>query len=231
MSNSKIFVRGLLTVYLLLVHAAAAAFLIQQFVLPRINFTDEITAGVHDPTASTPVPTPLPVPSEFYDAATANANLASNSLAQPAAIPGKLIIPVVGVKPEQLVDTFSASRSAGRVHEAIDIIAPAGTPVIAAADGKILKFHDSVPGGITIYQLSSDAKFIYYYGHLQRRADELKEGDFVRQGSTIGFVGDTGNSGAGNYHLHFAISIPTDPKRFWEGTNINPYPLLTGSAR
>jgi len=228
--SGKIFVRVMLTVYLLLVHAAAAAFLIQQFVLPRINLSGEVTSNVQDPTASTPVPTPLPVPSEFYDPEAANANLASNSLGQPAA-PGKLMIPVLGIKPEQLVDTFSASRSAGRVHEAIDIIAPAGTPVIAAADGKILKFHDSVPGGITIYQLSSDEKFIYYYGHLQRRADGLKEGDVVRQGSTIGFVGDTGNSGAGNYHLHFAISIPTDPKRFWEGDNINPYPLLTGSAR
>jgi peptidoglycan LD-endopeptidase LytH len=138
----------------------------------------------------------------------------------------KLIIPVAGIKREELRDTFKDSRSEGRVHDAIDIMAPVGAPVLAAADGEIARFFDSVKGGITIYQFSRDKKLIYYYAHLQRRADGLQERQFVKQGTVIGYVGDTGNSGAGNYHLHFAIWTVDDPKRYWNGTNINPYPLL-----
>jgi murein DD-endopeptidase MepM/ murein hydrolase activator NlpD len=105
-------------------------------------------------------------------------------------------------------------------------MAPAGTPVLAVADGQIAKFFDSKAGGTTIYELSPDRKFVYYYAHLQSRAADIHEGDVVKQGKVIGFVGDTGNAGPGNYHLHFAISAVTDPKRFWEGTPVNPYPLL-----
>ena len=138
----------------------------------------------------------------------------------------KLIIPVAGVKPNQLMDTFADARSEGRVHDAIDIPAPAGTPVLAAADGEIVKLFQSERGGTTIYQLSGDRKLVYYYAHLQRYADGLAVGMFVKQGDVIAYVGDTGNAGAGNFHLHFSISIIADPKRYWEGTNINPYPLL-----
>jgi murein DD-endopeptidase MepM/ murein hydrolase activator NlpD len=138
----------------------------------------------------------------------------------------RLIVPVAGVQPNQLVDTFMEARSEGRVHDAIDIPAPAETPVLSAADGEIIKLFQSERGGTTIYQLSTDKKLIFYYAHLQRYADGLVAGKFVRQGEVIGYVGDTGNAGAGNYHLHFSISIVPDPKRYWEGTNINPYPLL-----
>jgi len=137
-----------------------------------------------------------------------------------------LIIPVQGVRPDQLIDTFTAARSEGRVHDAIDIPAPAGTSVLAAADGQIVKLFQSERGGTTIYELSTDRKLIYYYAHLQRYADGLTEGKVVHQGEVIAYVGDTGNAGAGNYHLHFSISIVADPKRYWEGTNINPYPIL-----
>jgi murein DD-endopeptidase MepM/ murein hydrolase activator NlpD len=138
----------------------------------------------------------------------------------------KLVIPVVGVRPDQLVDTFTASRSEGRIHDAIDIPAPAGTAVLAAADGEIARLFQSERGGTTIYQLSPDKKLVFYYAHLQGYADGLVAGKFVKQGEVIGYVGDTGNAGAGNFHLHFSISVITDPKRYWEGTNINPYPLL-----
>jgi murein DD-endopeptidase MepM/ murein hydrolase activator NlpD len=137
-----------------------------------------------------------------------------------------LIIPVAGVKPEQLIDTFDDARSEGRVHDAIDIMAPAETPVLAAADGKIVKLFQSERGGATIYQLNANQDLIFYYAHLSRYADGLAEGDLVRQGQIIAYVGDTGNAGAGNYHLHFSIAAVSDPKRYWEGTNINPYPLL-----
>ncbi len=137
-----------------------------------------------------------------------------------------LIIPVAGVRPDQLLDTYDDARSEGRVHDAIDIMAPAGTPVLAATNGKILKLFQSERGGTTIYQLSQDEKMIFYYAHLAGYADGLAEGSFVRQGDTIAYVGDTGNAGAGNYHLHFSIALVSDPKRYWEGSNINPYPLL-----
>jgi peptidoglycan LD-endopeptidase LytH len=137
-----------------------------------------------------------------------------------------LAVPVKGVKPEQLLDTFKDARSEGRVHDAIDIPAPAATPVIAAAEGEILRLFQSDRGGTTIYQSSKDKKLIFYYAHLQGYADGLVVGKTVWQGETIGYVGDTGNAGAGNYHLHFSIMVTNNPKRYWEGTNINPYPLL-----
>lgn len=138
----------------------------------------------------------------------------------------QLIIPVAGVRPEQLRDTFTDARSEGRAHDAIDIMAPAGTPVLAANDGEIVRLFQSDRGGTTIYQLNPDKKLVFYYAHLQRYADGLVVGKFVRQGEVIAYVGDTGNAGAGNYHLHFSIAVLADPKRYFEGTNINPYPLL-----
>ena len=144
----------------------------------------------------------------------------------PVAHVPNLLIPVAGVRPEQLRDTFNDARSEGRVHNAIDIPAPRGTPVVAAADGRIVKLFESERGGLTIYQLSADEKLVYYYAHLDRYADNLAEGHVARRGEVIGYVGDTGNAGPGNYHLHFSISLISDPKRYWEGVNINPYPLL-----
>jgi murein DD-endopeptidase MepM/ murein hydrolase activator NlpD len=156
----------------------------------------------------------------------------SEQIPEPSASPGSfvgkldLVVPVAGVRREQLVDTFSDARSEGRTHDAIDIPAPAGTPVLAAADGEILKLFQSDRGGTTIYQLSDDKKLVFYYAHLEGYAVGLAVGNHVRQGDVIAYVGDTGNAGPGNYHLHFSIAIVADPKRYWEGTNINPYPLL-----
>ena len=185
------------------------------------------------PEVSEPV-SPVSIPSPADMKAEPGASLENNQAAVDTTVANsfvgtlKLIIPVGGVKPDQLLDTFTDSRSEGRVHDAIDIIAPAGTAVLAAADGEIIKLFQSERGGTTIYQLSPDKKLVFYYAHLQRYADGIAVGKFVRQGEVIAFVGDTGNAGAGNYHLHFSISIPPDPKRYWEGQNINPYPLLRG---
>ena len=137
-----------------------------------------------------------------------------------------LAVPVLGVKSDQLIDTFKDARSEGRVHDAIDIPAPAGTPVIAVAEGEIIRLFESEKGGTTIYQSSKDKRLIFYYAHLLRYAHGLVVGKTVWQGETIGYVGDTGNAGAGNYHLHFSIMVTNNPKRYWEGTNVNPYPLL-----
>ncbi|MGH9769269.1 MAG: peptidoglycan DD-metalloendopeptidase family protein [Blastocatellia bacterium] len=140
--------------------------------------------------------------------------------------PGALTIPVAGVRPEQLRDTYSESRSEGRAHHALDIMASCGAPVVAALPGKIIKLFRSDRGGVTIYQMGADNQTVYYYAHLARYADGLAEGHLARQGEVIGYVGDTGNVVRGACHLHFAIWSVTDPKRYWEGENINPYPLL-----
>ena len=140
--------------------------------------------------------------------------------------PGELIIPVVGIRPEQLRDTYNESRSEGRPHNALDIMASCGAPVVAALTGKIIKLFHSDRGGVTIYQMGPDDRTVYYYAHLARYADGLTEGNLARQGEVIGYVGDTGNVAPGACHLHFAIWSVTDPKRYWDGENINPYPLL-----
>lgn len=137
-----------------------------------------------------------------------------------------LIIPVEGVRPDELRDSFDAVRSGGRLHRAIDIIAPCETPVLAATDGKIIRLTRNAVGGITIYQMSDDKRLVFYYAHLDRYADDLASGDYTRQGDVIGYVGNTGNAGAGNCHLHFSIWAITDPKKYWTGDNINPYPIL-----
>jgi murein DD-endopeptidase MepM/ murein hydrolase activator NlpD len=141
----------------------------------------------------------------------------------------RLLIPVEGVRPEQLQDTFRDSRSEGRVHDAIDIIAPRGTPVVAATDGRVVKLFKSAKGGITFYQLAAaDEHYVLYYAHLERYADGLAEGHVARRGEVVGYVGDTGNATPGNTHLHFQIYRVADPGRFWTGENLNPYPLLRG---
>ena len=219
--------RTIITAYLLAIHLLAFLFVFQNYIRPHFTLPENYTENVFDPTEKTSVPTPLPIPSIVEVAeplAETNANLTQNNIT--ADSPTSLMIPVIGIKREQLQDTFTAARSQGRVHNAIDIMASLGTPVVAVADGEIAKFFDSERGGITIYQYSSDKKFVYYYGHLQKRAENISEKDYVRRGTIIGYVGDTGNSGAGNYHLHFSIAILDDPKRIFDGTEINPYPLL-----
>ncbi len=194
------------------------------------NATAEATPQ-NSPSASPELPTSIEPPTPSPGASTSPSPPETSPSPTPqSGFVGTLhlIIPVAGVTKDQLIDTFTDARSEGRVHDAIDIPAPQGTPVLAVADGEIVKLFQSDKGGTTIYQLSSDRQLIYYYAHLQGYRDGLTEGQFVRQGEVIGFVGDTGNAGPGNYHLHFSIAIVSDPKRYWEGTNVNPYPLLGG---
>ena len=142
--------------------------------------------------------------------------------------PSGLAIPVTGVKADQLTDTYDAARGTGRRHDAIDIMAAEGTPVIAAADGKVEKLFNSVRGGMTIYVRSPDQKWMYYYAHLQRYAPGLHEGQDVKRGQVIALVGHTGDASAAGPHLHFAINTMGPGERWWQGTAINPYPLLAG---
>jgi peptidoglycan LD-endopeptidase LytH len=144
--------------------------------------------------------------------------------------PAGLAIPVQGVRPKQLSDTFTQARAGGaRTHDAIDIMADEGTPVISASDGTVEKlFFSQGGGGITVYVRSPDQRWTYYYAHLQSYAPGLAEGQRVRRGQLIGRVGHTGNAAAAGPHLHFAINRMEPGERWWQGRAINPYPLLAG---
>jgi peptidoglycan LD-endopeptidase LytH len=137
-----------------------------------------------------------------------------------------LQVPVEGVAPETLQDTFSQARGSSREHEALDILAPRGTPVIAADDGRIVRLFYSERGGTTIYQFDSAEQYCYYYAHLDRYVDGLHEGQVVTRGQVLGYVGTTGNAPPDTPHLHFAIFRLGPEKRWWEGEPINPQPLL-----
>lgn len=139
--------------------------------------------------------------------------------------PRPMIVPVAGVSPDSLRDMFNEKRG-NRIHEAIDFLAPRGTPVIATDDGVVKKLFNSKPGGLTVYQFDPDENYCYYYAHLDAYAPGLHEGQQLKRGDLVGYVGTTGNAPKDTPHLHFAV-IKLDPdKRWWKGTYVNPFPLL-----
>ena len=152
--------------------------------------------------------------------------VAADAPPPPAATSPKLMVPVDGVKYAQLSDNFDQPRGTERHHEALDIMAPTGTKVFAVADGKIVKLFNSKPGGLTVYEFDPSEKFAYYYAHLDRYADGLKEGAQVKRGELIGYVGSTGNANPAAPHLHFAVVELTPEKQWWKGTPLNPYPMM-----
>jgi len=156
-----------------------------------------------------PSPQPQRLPPAYYDAL-------------------RLAIPVTGVRADQLVDTFAQARAAGlRSHDAIDIPAALGTPVVAAANGRAEKIFVSRDGGNTVYLRSDDGQLVYYYAHLDRYAPGLAEGNMLRQGDVIGEVGYSGNANPAVPHLHFAVfEVPPGGTWYRHGAAINPYPLL-----
>jgi murein DD-endopeptidase MepM/ murein hydrolase activator NlpD len=154
----------------------------------------------------------------------ATAALPDTSSAAPQ--PGKLMVPVEGMALSSIKDNFDQPRGAERHHEALDIMAPKGTKVLAAADGKVVKLFTSKPGGLTVYQFDPTEKYAYYYAHLDHYADGIKEGMDVKRGDLIGYVGATGNADPNAPHLHFAVFELTPEKQWWKGTPVDPYPML-----
>jgi peptidoglycan LD-endopeptidase LytH len=144
--------------------------------------------------------------------------------------PAGLAIPVQGIKAGQLTDTFTQARAGGaRRHDAIDIMADEGTPVVAAADGQVEKlFFSNGGGGMTVYVRSPDTRWTYYYAHLLSYAPGLAEGQQVKRGQLLGRVGHSGNANPAGPHLHFAINRMEPGERWYQGEPINPYPLLAG---
>ena len=146
--------------------------------------------------------------------------------------PAGLAIPVVGVKSSELVDTFTQARAGGaRVHDAIDIMAPTGRPIVASAPGTVEKmFFSKGGGGTSVYVRSLDGKWMYYYAHLSAYAPGLHEGQKVRRGTPIGYVGFSGNANPAGPHLHMAINRMAPGEKWYQGTPVNPYPLLAGKT-
>ena len=166
--------------------------------------------------------------------ASAAAGLTSENLASAAEMQTlsarRLLIPVQGIDRSKLRDNFDEARG-GRRHDALDIMAARGTPVHAVDSGRIAKLFESKAGGLTVYQFDRDEKYAYYYAHLDRYADGLKEGALLARGDVLGYVGTTGNATPSAPHLHFAIFRLGPDRRWWKGTAVNPYPFLVEPSR
>jgi murein DD-endopeptidase MepM/ murein hydrolase activator NlpD len=144
-----------------------------------------------------------------------------------ATMPGRPIVPVAGVEASTLRSTFNDARGGGsRRHEAMDILAPRGTPVVASVAGRIVKLFTSAAGGLTIYQFDAAERYCYYYAHLDSYAANLTEGQVVAAGQVIGYVGTTGNAPPDTPHLHFAIFRLDADKRWWQGEALDPITFL-----
>lgn len=172
----------------------------------------------------------------FVDATAPPAHVANGSHKTTASISANalssLAIPVSGMTADQLVDNFSDRRDDDhRGHDALDIPAPRGSPVIAAAAGTIEKIFESNAGGHTVYIRTTDGHWIHYYAHLDAYAPDLREGMSVAQGQIIGTVGSTGNANAAAPHLHIEIKRMAVGEKWYEGQSLNPYPLLAGGHR
>ena len=186
-------------------------------------------------------PPPFPAPAEAPAQGTAPSEIPgmspnapvteANPSLPPAPMPADLavrdlLVPVQGVTRQSLQDTFKDARSQGRVHDAIDILAPRNTPILAVEAGRIVKLFTSDKGGLTIYQFDPTETYSYYYAHLERYAPGLAEGNQVTRGQVLGYVGTSGNAPPDTPHLHFAITLLPPQKNWWQGQPINPYPIL-----
>lgn len=140
-----------------------------------------------------------------------------------------MMVPVAGTAPDRVPDTYGAGRG-NRLHEAVDIMAPKGTPVLAAVDGEILRVSSNTLGGNTIYATDVGRRFVYYYAHLDRYADRTRVGERVRQGDVIGYVGTSGNAPANAPHLHFQVMRMINTRQWWEGPPINPHGLFASQG-
>jgi murein DD-endopeptidase MepM/ murein hydrolase activator NlpD len=138
--------------------------------------------------------------------------------------PGDLLFPVPAVSPAAMADSFNDSRGE-RIHHAVDIMAPRHSEVIAVAGGTIARLATSFAGGTAVYEWSADQRFVYYYAHLHEYAPGLVEGQTVRRGQVLGYVGSTGNAPSHSPHLHFAIARVEKKGQWWGGAPIDPYPI------
>lgn len=212
--------KGLL---LFLAGALAGGYLVYFVMTYGVRVPQPTTVTTEQPLTESPAPAIAQQPTAVPAPAAGPAAIPSTTAVAPRTA---LLIPVSGVRAEQLTDTYSQTRGGNRIHEALDIMAPRGTPVVAAGDGTVVKLFTSDAGGLTVYQFDPTQTHAYYYAHLDRYAPGLQEGQQLRQGDLVGYVGSTGNASPDAPHLHFAIFLLGPEKQWWKGTPVNPYPLL-----
>jgi murein DD-endopeptidase MepM/ murein hydrolase activator NlpD len=201
---------------------------------PAVSTPPPSTAPALPPPATPPAVTPspasipqsLPPPPDIHNAGEADRVATPTSSA-----PGDIVPPIANLQLSDVKDMFNEARGGGRPHQATDIMEPRGTPVRAMVDGVIKKLFVSKPGGNTIYQIDDREQYCYYYAHLDRYADGIKEGQHVTRGTVIGYVGSTGDADSGAPHLHLAISRLGPDKHWWQGTPVNPYPILVSALK
>ncbi|HLK11935.1 MAG TPA: M23 family metallopeptidase [Candidatus Binatia bacterium] len=143
----------------------------------------------------------------------------------------RLMVPVAGVSPDRVPDDFRSPRDGGRLHGAVDILAPRGTPVLSADDGRVLRLHRNRKGGLTIYATDPGERFVYYYAHLAAYREGIGKGTRLARGEVIGFVGSTGNADRREPHLHFQVMVRPGDGRWWGGEPIDPRPFFTTAGR
>ena len=148
----------------------------------------------------------------------------------PPAVSSQIASPIAGLKRSELRDSFNETHF-GHKHEAIDIMEPRGTPVLAVTDGSIAELLQSRAGGNSIYQFDIASRYCYYYAHLDHYAEGIADGVQVTRGEVIGYVGSTGNASPNAPHLHFGISLVGPDHKWSGGTPIDPYPLLLAAAK
>ena len=184
--------------------------------------------------ASSAGPLPIPGDSALLEAREVGESASSVPLSPAdsagAALSGRrLLVPVAGIDAARILDSFFAPRGA-RTHNALDIMAPRGTPVVSADDGTVLRVSENRAGGLTVYTTDPERRLVYYYAHMDRYADGIAAGRPIARGDTIGFVGTTGNAPRDIPHLHFQMMLMHPEGRYWAGTPVNPLPFLLAAS-
>jgi murein DD-endopeptidase MepM/ murein hydrolase activator NlpD len=181
-----------------------------------------------------PVGAPQPVPAGApvsTPASTPDSSAAAPSASDEYLRARSILLPVAGADMSKVEDSFNEPRDGGRVHRAIDILAPRGTPILSADDGKILRMTTSALGGISMYTVDTESRLVYYYAHMDHYNDAMSPGRMIVRGDTLGYVGTTGNAPKDTPHLHFQVMRwPADGK-YWNGDPIDPYEALGGVTR
>ena len=210
---------------------------------PLLLLAAVLTAGCSRPVLYYPTPPPKPEPNGAArktvsqtgeaDGVPALMTISSTAAADIAYLRSRsLLVPVAGASMSKVEDSFSEPRDGGdRVHRALDILAPRGTPVLSADAGRVLRMPTSGLGGIAVYTVDAEGRFVYYYAHMDRYHPSMAPGRELSKGDTIGFVGTTGNAPKNTPHLHFQVMRMPADGRYWDGEPINPYELLIESER
>ena len=177
-------------------------------------------------------PTLTPLPPRAPEPASAPSHVPVTASDQEYFRANPLMVPVEGVSPDRLRDSFNEARSGGRTHLALDIPAPRGTPVLAVTDGSVLRMRQNALGGTTLYAVDRDRRFVYYYAHLDSYADRITEGLDLRQGDVLGYVGTSGNAPPDLPHLHFqAVRVDPSKRDWWNGPPVDVREFLRQAGR